>query len=59
MFCGLKLAIRIALVHQVCFKYAGDCNLPPDWAGVRDDSDFAYENLGVVEAEKCLDRAVS
>ncbi len=45
--------------QQVCFKYGGDCNNHPEWAGAMDDSDYAYVNLDVSVASNCLDRAVS
>ena len=42
---------------QVCFKVAGPCPRFPEWAGSTDDSDYAYDSLGVAQMERCLQRA--
>jgi len=43
--------------RQICFKFAGPCPAFPEWSGSVDDSDYAYDNMGVEKMERCLLRA--
>ena len=44
--------------RQACYKYSGDCVLHPEWAGPRDDSNWAYTNQQVGKnRDRCQARA--
>jgi len=42
---------------QICFKFAGACPAFPQWAGSVDDSDYAYDHMGVEHRDNCIKRA--
>ena len=43
--------------RQICFKFMGPCPAFPEWGGTVDDSDYAYEHMGVAQMDRCILRA--
>ena len=43
--------------RQICFKFMGSCPAFPEWGGTVDDSDYAYEHMGVAQMDRCILRA--